>query len=199
MGEHYFSEKPTSVEKRGLVRARLRGFELEFVTSSGVFSYRRIDRGTRLLVESMILPQEGRILDLGCGYGVVGVVAGKVESGLEIWMTDVNIRAVSLARINLERNGVNGIVKNGDLYEPVNKKEFSTILSNPPISAGLKRVVGMLVNGAVSHLVEKGNLQVVVQSNKGGRILSSLMEDTFGQVEILERSGGYRVLMSIKN
>ncbi len=76
MGEHYFSERPSSPERRGLVRARLRGMDLEFVTSSGVFSVRRVDRGTRLLVESMVLPEGGRVLDMGCGYGVVGVVAG---------------------------------------------------------------------------------------------------------------------------
>jgi 16S rRNA G1207 methylase RsmC len=81
MGEHYFSEKPSSPERRGLVRARLRGLDLGFVTSSGVFSYRRVDRGTRLLVESMVLPEGGRVLDLGCGYGVVGVGGGDAGAG----------------------------------------------------------------------------------------------------------------------
>ena len=106
MGEHYFSERPSSPDRRGLVRARLRGMDLEFLTSSGVFSVRRVDRGTRLLVESMVLPEGGRVLDMGCGYGVVGVVAGRLVPGLEVWMTDVNERAVSLARLNVKRNGV---------------------------------------------------------------------------------------------
>ena len=66
------------------------GFQLEFVTSSGVFSHKRIDNGTRLLVESMVLPSEGRVLDLGCGYGVIGITAAKKNPDLRVWMTDVN-------------------------------------------------------------------------------------------------------------
>ena len=200
MGEHYFSERPVSPERRGLVRARLRGLEFGFVTSSGVFSVRRVDRGTRLLVESMVLPEGGRVLDMGCGYGVVGVVAGRLVPGLEVWMIDVNERAVSLARLNLVRNGVEGaVVLQGDLYRPVEGMRFSVVLSNPPISAGLRRVVGALVEGAVGHLEAGGSLQVVVQSRKGGRALASMMEDAFGGVEVLARGGGYRVLMSVKD
>jgi len=198
MGEHYFSERPVSAERRGLVKTRLRGMEFGFVTSSGVFSIRRVDRGTRLLVESMVLPGEGRVLDMGCGYGVVGVVAGRLAPGLEVWMTDINERAVSLARLNLERNGVEAEVRQGDLYGPVEGMRFGVVLSNPPISAGLRRVVGPLVEGAVGHLEAGGSLQVVVQSNKGGRTLASMMEDAFGGVEVLARGGGYRVLMSVR-
>jgi 16S rRNA G1207 methylase RsmC len=198
MGEHYFSERPSSPERRGLVRARLRGLDLEFVTSSGVFSYRRVDRGTRLLVESMVLPEGGWVLDLGCGYGVVGVVAGRLVPGLEVWMIDVNERAVSLARLNLERNGVEGVVRQGDLYGPVEGMRFGAVVSNPPISAGLRRVVGAMVGGAVDHMEVGGSLQLVVQSSKGGRALASMMEDAFGGVEVLARGGGYRVLMSVR-
>jgi 16S rRNA G1207 methylase RsmC len=146
----------------------------------------------------MVLPEEGRVLDLGCGYGVVGVVAGRVAPGLEVWMTDINERAVSLAGLNLERNGVEGVVRQGDLYEPVEGMRFGAVLSNPPISAGLRRVVGSLVEGAVDHLDAGGSLQLVVQSSKGGRALASMMEDAFGGVEVLARGGGYRVLMSVR-
>jgi len=199
MGEHYFSEKPVSLEKRGLVKARLRGMDLGFVTSSGVFSFRKVDRGTRLLVESMVLPEEGRVLDMGCGYGVVGVVAGRLAPGLEVWMTDINERAVSLAKLNLDRNGVEGaMVSQGNLYEPVGEMRFELVLSNPPISAGLRRVVGSLVKGAVDHLKVGGSLQVVIQSRKGGRTLASMMKNAFGGVEVLARGGGYRVLMSVR-
>lgn len=198
MGEHYFSERPISAERRGLVKTRLRGMEFGFVTSSGVFSIRRVDRGTRLLVESMVLPDEGRVLDMGCGYGVVGVVAGRLVPGLEVWMTDINERAVSLARLNLDRNGVEAEVRQGDLYESVGGMRFGVVLSNPPISAGLRRVVRPLVEGAVGHLEVGGSLQVVVQSRKGGKTLAAMMEDAFGGVEVLARGGGYRVLMSIR-
>jgi 16S rRNA (guanine1207-N2)-methyltransferase len=115
---------------------------LEFVTDSGVFSHRRIDVGTRLLIDSMILPTEGAFLDLGCGYGPIGIVASRLRPGLRVWMTDINARAVALTEENAARNRA-GIVKalQGSLYEPVKELEFDVIVSNPPISAGMRKVV----------------------------------------------------------
>jgi 16S rRNA (guanine1207-N2)-methyltransferase len=196
---HYFSRRPEASERRGLLRCRLRGLYFEFVTSSGVFSPRALDQGTRLLVESMVLPESGAVLDMGCGYGPVGIVATMLEPLLEVWMTDINERAVALARENARRNGVeNVVVVQGHLYEPVGVKAFNAIVSNPPISAGMRKVVEPLINGAADHLIDMGSLQVVVQSNKGGRALSSLMEKAFGNVEVLSRRGGYRVLRAEK-
>ncbi|NQT09149.1 methyltransferase, partial [Candidatus Bathyarchaeota archaeon] len=118
MSDHYFSRRPSSRVRLGLVRCRLRGQEFEFLTSSGIFSYKKLDLGTRLLVESMVLPESGRVLDVGCGYGPVGIVAARLVPGLEVWMTDVNERAVRLAERNCERNGVACVVREGDLYGP---------------------------------------------------------------------------------
>jgi len=146
----------------------------------------------------MVLPGEGRVLDVGCGYGPVGIVAGRLVPGLEVWMTDVNERAVALARRNSEWNGVDAVVRPGDLYAPVGDLLFDAVLSNPPISAGMRRVVEPLVAGAVDRLVEGGSLQVVVQTNKGGRTLASMMEGYFGGVEVAARGSGYRVLRSVK-
>jgi 16S rRNA (guanine1207-N2)-methyltransferase len=195
---HYFSRRPEAPERRGLLRCRLRGLEFELVTSSGVFSPRALDRGTRLLIESMVLPESGAILDIGCGYGPVGITAARLRPGLEVWMTDVNERAVALAEENAVRNRVGVVLRLGDLYEPVGDAVFTVILSNPPISAGMRRVVEPLVGGAVDHLMGGGSLQMVVQSNKGGRAVASLMEGYFGGVEVVARGGGYRVLMSVK-
>lgn len=199
LDEHYFSRNPSSQERQGLIQVRLRGLDLEFFTTSGVFSYKRIDKGTRLLVDSMMLPDFGRVLDMGCGYGVVGIVAARLKPGVEVWMTDVNERAISLAKRNLERNGVtNAKVKQGNLYRAVKETSFRAILSNPPISAGMHKVVEPLVAGAAERLEPGGSLQLVVQSNKGGRALASMMETHFGCVEVLARGSGYRVLLSEK-
>ncbi|UCH56608.1 MAG: class I SAM-dependent methyltransferase [Candidatus Bathyarchaeota archaeon] len=199
MAEHYFSRRPTSREDLGLVRCRLRGLDFEFLTSSGVFSYRRIDSGSRLLIESMVLPEGGRVLDVGCGYGPVGIAAARLSPGLEVWMTDVNERAVSLALRNAGLNGVGSVrVLQGDLYEPVGGLVFDAVLSNPPISAGMRRVVGPLVEGAWDRLVEGGSLQLVVQWNKGGRTVASMMGSRFGGHDVLARRGGSRVLRSVK-
>jgi 16S rRNA G1207 methylase RsmC len=114
-------------------------------------------------------------------------------------MTDINARAVALAEANATRNrAVNIKTLHGSLYEPVEGLEFDVIVSNPPISAGMKRVVEPLVEGSVNHLSDGGSLQLVVQSNKGGRTLAGLMEDSYGGVEVVARRGGYRVLRAVK-
>lgn len=192
--EHYYSERPSSLPKLGLIRCRLRGIDLEFLTASGVFSYKSIDKGTRLLVESMILPESGRLLDLGCGYGVIGIVAARLNPSLEVWLTDVNERAVLLADENVKRNRArNARVLRGFLYEELEGILFDAILTNPPVSAGL-RVMEHLVEGSLDHLRPGGSLQIVVRTNKGGRQVARLLEDHFGGFEVIARRGGYRVL-----
>ena len=102
--EHYFAEHPKSVPRFGLIRAYLRGRSFEFLTASGVFSKNRIDLGTRLLIESMVLPEEGHVLDVGCGYGPIGIVVAALNPRLEVTLIDVNSRALRLAKRNVEKN-----------------------------------------------------------------------------------------------
>jgi 16S rRNA (guanine1207-N2)-methyltransferase len=200
VSEHYFSKNPTSPEKRGLIKCILRGIDLELLTASGIFSYKRIDNGTRLLVESMVLPNEGGFLDLGCGYGVIGITAALINSCLEVTMTDVNSRAVALTAENaIRNNAMNITTRLGSLYEPVVDVKFETIVTNPPISAGIASVVEPIIINAPEHLKVGGSLQLVVQSNKGGRTIAALIEEAFGEVQILARGGGYRVLKGVKN
>jgi len=199
VSEHYFSVSPSSTEDRGLIKCNLRGLPFEFLTSSGVFSHRRIDNGTRLLVEEMELPDAGRVLDIGCGYGALGIVAARLGLKLEVWMTDINPRAVRLAEENATRNGVhNVIVKQGHLYSPVGDTMFATVVTNPPISAGITKVVEPMITHAYRYLDPGGALQLVVQSNKGGRILAEIIEETFGEAQVLARGSGYRVLKGEK-
>ena len=195
MNEHYYTKRPVSKPRLGLLRCRLRGHEFEFLTSSGVFSYRRIDAGTRLLIESMELPEAGAALDLGCGYGPIGIVAAKLRPRLQVWMTDINQRAIALAEKNASRNGVENVhVIEGPLYEPVGGLAFDVILTNPPISAGIRKAVELIIEGATRHLRLGGSLQLVVRTTKGGRNLSMLLERYFGGFEVTARRSGYRVL-----
>jgi 16S rRNA (guanine1207-N2)-methyltransferase len=196
--EHYFMERPTSKAKYGLVRACLRGRMFDFVTASGVFSKERVDLGTRLLVESMVLPEQGCVLDVGCGYGVAGIAAAALNPCLRVVMVDVNVRAVRLARQNVELNNLwNVEVRRGHLYEPVEGLMFDCVVSNPPVSAGMKIVEGIIVE-APWHMSSGATLQVVVRSKIGGKRLQSIFEKAFGHVEVLARGSGYRVLMSGK-
>jgi len=196
MSEHYFTEHPKSKLNFGVVRAYFRGRLFEFVTASGVFSKTRIDPGTRLLIEEMFLPEKGWILDLGCGYGPVGIAAATFNPNLHVVMADVNERAVWLARKNAKRNFLETVeVRQGFLYEPVRDVKFETILSNPPIAAGMKTVLPFITQ-APQRLKEEGLLQIVVRSKVSGKRLTKLMDETFGNVNVLARKSGYRVLVS---
>jgi len=194
--DHYFVEHPKSKMKLGMIRTYLREKPFEFLTASGVFSKKRVDLGTRLLIESMILPKSGYVLDLGCGYGAVGIAVAVFNPDLRVVMVDVNMRAVRLARQNAEINNVQNVkIEHGHLYEPVEGYTFNCVLSNPPVSAGIETVKAM-ITGAPEHMARKALFQIVTKSKIGGKRLSTIMESAFGNVNILARQSGYRVLVS---
>lgn len=196
MNYHYFSPNQPPTHKYYTIKVNLRGYEIILISSSGVFSARYIDKGTRLLIENMIIEDKWYILDLGTGYGVIGIVAAKLAPNGFVVMTDINKQAIRLAKLNLQINNVsNAKVLWGNLYEPVNNKKFDTILTNPPISAGME-VCKQIIKQAPEHLKRNGLLQIVARHHKGGRRLMNLMEEVFGNVEIIASKGGYRVYIS---
>lgn len=196
--EHYYAQRPESKARLGLLRTRLRGRPFEFLTSASVFSRTRIDTGTRLLVEAMVVPERGFVLDLGCGYGPIGIAAAAINPELQVIMVDVNERAVRLALGNAKRNHVKNVeVRRGELYRPVDDTTFDAILSNPPISAGMLTVAS-IVTEALPHLHNTGSLQLVVRTKTGGKRVHREMETTFGNVKVMARRSGYRLLLSKK-
>ena len=196
--EHYFATIPKSRAKFGMVRTRLRGEPFKFLTASSVFSKKQVDLGTRLLIDAMILPETGAVLDVGCGYGAVGIVAAASNPWLHVVMTDVNTRAVRLARQNIEINKVNNAeVRCGYLYEPVKDLTFNCVLSNPPVSAGMKTVKAMITE-ASKVMAHEATFQMVIRSKIGAKTLPSVFNETFGNCAVLARESGYRVLIAEK-
>ena len=198
-GEHYFAVLPKSEAKFGMVHTRLRGESFQFVTASSVFSKKRVDLGTRLIIENMVLPSAGAVLDVGCGYGAVGIVAAASNSRLRVIMTDVNSRAVDLARRNVEINKVNNAeVLCGYLYEPVKDLIFNCVLSNPPVSAGMETVKAIITE-APKVMASEATFQMVIRSKIGAKTLPSVFNETFGNCAVLARESGYRVLIAEKH
>ena len=196
--EHYFATTPKSKAKFGIVRTRLRGEPFEFLTASSVFSKKQVDLGTRLLIDAMALPDTGAFLDVGCGYGAVGIVAAASNSRLHVVMTDVNMRAVRLSRQNVEINKVNNAeVRCGYLYEPVKDLTFNCVLSNPPVSAGIETVKSIITE-APKVMVHKATFQMVIRSKIGAKTLPLIFSETFGNCQVLARESGYRVLIAEK-
>ena len=199
MPEHYYAEKPTSVGRKEIISDVVRGVAVEFIVEPGVFSRRRIDPGTKLLLESAIIPEEGNVLDVGAGYGVIGITIAKLNPKLKVYMVDINKRAVKLCKINAKLNRVEDrtFIFHGNLYEPLPKNlRFNMIISNPPYSAGFN-IVEKLVRDAKTWLKEKGTLQLVVR--KGDKKLRKIMKETFGNVKVLASKSGYKVLLSVKS
>ena len=197
--DHYFVENPKTPLRFGVIHACLRNRPFEFATASSVFSVKRIDLGTRVLIESMILPEKGFVLDLGCGYGAVGISAAKFNPELRLVLTDVNRRAVLLARQNAKKNRVSNVeVRHGSLYDPVKDFCFNCILSNPPVSAGMETVEA-IIRGAPFVMGCNSTFQMVIRSKIGKKTLPETLMEAFGNFKISSIQSGYRVLMAEKH
>ncbi len=191
--KHYYSGRRKGLYQ--LISDFIRGVTVEFEVAPGLFSYEEVDKGTKLLIEYAEIPEQGVVLDVGCGYGAIGITIAKLNPRLRVYMVDVNKEAVKLAKRNAKRNKVEDrvVVLHGDLYEPVKNMKFDAIYSNPPLAAGMD-VVLRIIEEAPSHLNKGGTLQVVVR--KGAETVRKAMERAFGNVKKLVAKSGYRVFLS---
>jgi 16S rRNA (guanine1207-N2)-methyltransferase len=197
MSEQYFEDRPESAHRPALISTAIRGHRFTFRTDAGVFSRRELDRGTELLLQALVIEPGKSLLDLGCGYGVIGIVAARLSPTSQVVLTDVNARAVALARANLAANGItNADVRLGPLYEPVPDMRFDHIVSNPPIRAG-RAIVDRIVAEAPAHLGPAGNLWLVARTRQGADALRSRMAQALGSAEIVKRGSGFKVLRSV--
>ena len=192
MSEHYFTERPSSELVIEEVRVLARGHAFVFRTASGVFSFGRVDAGSLLLAGSAIVKPHDAVLDLGCGWGLVGIVIREAFPSAAVTLTDVNERAVMLAKQNAKRNKASAHVLQGSLYEPVKGTQFDAILVNPPMKAG-RELCYTIIGQAPEHLKPGGTLQLVALHNRGGKMLEKKMKEVFGNVETVAKKGGFRV------
>ena len=194
--EHYYSESPASELRIKKISQNINGVKFEFYTSSGVFSKDKIDMGTLILAENMIIGKNFKVLDIGCGIGILGIAASRLF-GAKAVMVDINKRAVMLAKKNIGLNKTSAEIFQGNLYENINQNDFDAVLSNPPQSAG-KELCFQLIEESKNYLKQNGNLQIVARHNKGGKTLSKKMEEVFGNSKIIARESGYSVYLSVK-
>ncbi len=198
MGEQYFTKRPASRRRPAKVDVVVRGRLFTLRSDAGVFSRGRLDAGTELLIDALDIGPGARILDLGCGYGAIGVVAATLSEGVHVVLTDVNERATALAKANLRANRIeNAEVRSGDLYEPVRGMAFDHIACNPPIRAG-RAVVDRIVSEAPDYLLAGGSLWLVARTKQGAESIRSRMTRAFGHADVVKRGGGYKVLRSRK-
>ena len=199
MAEQYFTENPTVDHDEHQVNYHLNGINLNLTTDAGVFSKNRVDYGSGVLIEQMLdqdLPG-GNILDVGCGYGPIGLFAAKKWPDRQVDMVDVNERAMDLARRNAAANGAgNANIFASDRYQAVTG-QYAMIVTNPPIRAG-KAIWSSILSEAKEHLLDGGILLVVIQKKQGAPSAKKLMAASLGNCEILTRDKGYYILKSVK-
>lgn len=197
MQEHYFSKAPKSRSAPEIAAYRYAGREFAFITDSGVFSKGKVDRGTDLLLEALEDVESTRFLDLGCGYGAVGICYKHAYPDSLVMMGDINERACELARKNAAKNGVCVEVRQTDGMAAFCGIPFDVIAMNPPIRAG-KEALHRLMSEARSAIVPGGRLFAVIRTKQGAGSMKEFLEGLFGNCEDVERGSGYKVLMSRK-
>lgn len=191
---HYYSKGQPKKRKRYALRLDIKGHRLEFSSSSGIFAKDRIDLGTLVLLGSIVLPEDGDILDMGCGCGIIGVTVAKVRPRMRVTMVDINPTAIKLAKENIEANSItNATAINSDLYSALKEQKYDLIISNPPLAAGYKVVFPLIENSKI-HLKKDGSLLLVLR--KGVNAIPKKMNQVFGNVNLVSRKSGYKIFSS---
>lgn len=195
MTNMYYEKNPEVAHEIRDIAVNLLGHRFHFLTDSGVFSKRMVDYGSQVLLDTLELEKEKKLLDVGCGYGPIGLALAKVFE-VEATLIDINERALDLAEKNAIANQITAKIVASNLYENISEK-YDYIVSNPPIRAG-KKVVHEVISGAVDHLMDGGSLTIVIQKKQGAPSAKKKMEEIFGNCAIKRKDKGYYILESKK-
>lgn len=199
MSNHYYSEKPQVDHDERNITAHFFDQEFKFHTDAGVFSKKQVDFGSALLINTVTLDGKSKLLDLGCGYGSIGIMLASQLSDGFVTMVDINERAVVLAKRNLETNRqriskeVEVNIFQSDGFTNIKDQKFDLILFNPPIRAG-KALIYDLFDKSFQYLEKDGELWIVIQKKQGALSAFAKLETIFTSVEEMNKDKGYYIL-----
>lgn len=206
MAHQYFENNEDLAHERQEISLELLNQKLTLISDSGVFSRERVDYGTMVLLKASApqiiasATQKVIVLDVGCGYGPIGLSLAKLSANIQVTMVDVNERALALAAENAEKNGVKAQVEilKSDAYTELSPEKFDFVITNPPIRAG-KKVVDQILSGSHDFLNENGTFFAVLQKKQGAPSAKKLLASVYPNVEIIKRDKGYYILAARKN
>ena len=195
--EHYFTNNENLKSEIRNIKFNLNEYNFVFKSDNGVFSKNRIDYASLFLVKTFLSLNKRKIesiLDIGCGYGFIGITLSKILNK-HVDMYDINKRAVHLCKMNIEENGVSANAEVSNVYENVTKK-YDLIITNPPIRAGKKILLDFL-KGGLEYLNKEGELWFVISKDQGAKSIKKELENIC-TCEKISQSKGFWVI-SIKN
>lgn len=198
--EQYFTNNPNLRSELRTIIYKYNDFSLNFYSDNGVFSKDKLDYGSMLLLDEIFKNNNKDnldILDVGCGYGFIGVSTAKILKS-HVTMCDVNKRALHLAKKNAFENGVSNLceVIESNIYANITNK-YDLIITNPPIRAG-KNVVYGILDGARDYLKEGGELWMVIRKDQGAKSTMKHLEENY-KCEIVTKSKGFYVIKAKSN
>ena len=194
---HYFQDDKTLGHDYQTFTFSCQNITLSLTTDRGVFSRDYVDFGTRVLLNYIEVNQAKNILDLGCGYGPIGLFIARLNGIAKVTLSDVNERVLGLVENNAKHNNIDNVsIVHSDAFSNINDM-FDLIVTNPPIRAGKEKVFEMY-EGAYEHLVDEGVLYVVIQKKQGAPSSVKKLEALFGNCQIVAKEKGYWVLLAKK-
>ena len=196
---HYFQDDPSLASKVRKLSFEIDGKHIELLSDNGVFSKDKIDEGSFAFLKVLVpLRLSGRILDLGCGYGTIGLTIAMTSPDARVDLADINSRAVALCTTNAQRLGLSQRVTclQSDIYEKI-EGPYDSIVVNPPIRAG-KVVTYSMYEGAKQYLIDGGSLFIVIRKAQGAESASRYIESLFGNVTLLKKDKGYYIYQAKK-
>ena len=197
MSGQYFENNENLTSNINELTYYFRKTKMRFLSDNGVFSKGGIDFGSSLLLKTIDLDDAQNVLDVGCGYGTIGLTIAKTNPECFVDMVDVNLRAIELAKRNRVLNEIDNVeIFVSNIYENVTKK-YDVIVSNPPIRAG-KKVVHEISLGSFERLNDCGKYYAVIQKKQGAESLFKALLMVFSVVEVIEKDKGYWIIEAKK-
>lgn len=197
MANQYFENNENLQSEIKKISYFYKGVEINFFADNGVFSKSGIDFGSNLLLKTVDLRNTKTVLDVGCGYGTIGVTIAKIYPSINVTMVDVNKRAIHLCELAIKENNINNaVVLESNIYENITAT-YDAVVTNPPIRAG-KQVVHGIILGAYDHLNDGGALWCVIQKKQGSPSAIKALNEVFKSVEVVQNDKGYQIIKAVK-
>lgn len=197
---HYYDLDPSLRSKERVIEFEIKGTKVTLFTDNGVFSKSKLDEGSRIMLDTLLpLHLTGKILDIGAGYGPIGLTIAISSNTASVTLADINPRAVALCMKNAEFLGLSQRVTclQSDVFSSI-EGPFDSIVCNPPIRAG-KKVTYAIYEGAYQHLTYGGTFYFVIRKAQGASSASQYVKEVFGNITLLARSKGYHIYKAEKN